>query len=157
MFNGATAAPNNADTIEVTPQAAPNNDRVLLKRTTPTEIKIDINAEKVTVNGLAGEDKLAGAVGLGNTTPPLIALTLSGGDDNDQLTGGDGADTLNGDAGNDNLVGFKGGDVVSGGEGNDVMVWNNGDGNDTNNGDAGSDESVFNGATAAPTTPTRST
>jgi Ca2+-binding RTX toxin-like protein len=150
VFNGANGAPNNLDTITVAPQAAPNNDRVLLKRTTPTIIEIDIKAEKVSVNGLAGEDKLAGAVGLGNTTPPLIALALSGGEGNDELTGGDGADTLNGDDGNDTLVGAKGTDTANGGNGDDVMVWNNGDGNDTNNGDAGTDESVFNGANTAP-------
>ena len=101
----------------MTPQAAPNNDRVLLKRTTPTEIKIDIKAEKVTVNGLAGEDKLAGAAGLRART----ALTLSGGDDNDQLTGGDGADTLNGDAGGDTVTGGAGRDAISGQAGNDQL------------------------------------
>jgi Ca2+-binding RTX toxin-like protein len=151
VFNGAPVT----DNITVTPQAAAPG-RVLLERTVPTVIKIDIEAEKTTVNGLAGDDTLAGAAGLGGNAgatppvPPLTTLTLSGGDGNDQLTGGDGADTLNGDAGNDNLVGFKGNDTVNGGEGNDVMVWNNGDGNDTNNGDAGSDESVFNGANVAP-------
>ena len=150
VFNGANVAPNNADTITVAPGAVAG--RVLLHRTAPTNIEIDIEAEKTTVKGLAGDDTLAGAAGLGGNAganppvPPLTILSLSGGEGNDQLTGGDGADTLNGDAGNDNLVGFKGNDTVSGGEGNDVMVWNNGDGNDVNNGEAGTDESVFNGA-----------
>jgi Ca2+-binding RTX toxin-like protein len=171
VFNGANGptAPANEDEITVAPSTA-KPGRILLERVKPTQIKIDISpdTEKVSVNGLVGNDKLAGAVGLGNTTPPLLgALTLSGGEGNDELTGGDGADTLNGDigndqisgaagvdtlngnAGNDNLLGDKGDDTANGGEGNDVMVWNNGDGTDVNNGETGDDTTVLNGSTGA--------
>jgi len=143
VFNGAPVN----DEIAVTPGAVAG--RVALHRTLPTVIDMDIEAEQTTFNGVGGNDKAAGSLGLNNNGAFLTNLTFNGGEGDDQLTGGDANDVLNGDADNDTLTGFKGTDIANGGDGNDVMVWNNGDGNDTNNGGLGNDESVFNGAPVA--------
>jgi Ca2+-binding RTX toxin-like protein len=122
-----------------------NNVRVLFARTNLVPFTVDFDAEKLTVNGLKGNDTMApdaaSLAGLATRT----SIVLNGGDGNDSITGGDGNDTLNGDAGNDRLVGFKGIDKVAGGNGDDVMVWNNGDGSDKNDGDAGTDTVESNG------------
>jgi Ca2+-binding RTX toxin-like protein len=161
VFNGSTGAV--GDEITVTPEAPAG--RVLLKRTVPTVIEIDILAERVTFNGLEGNDKAAGAADLASRT----TLTLNGGIGNDELAGGDGADTINGEAGEDKLSGGAGadtisgaagndevragdgGDQVSGGEENDVLAGEGGDdrllgdkGADTANGGEGDDVIVWN-------------
>jgi Ca2+-binding RTX toxin-like protein len=113
---------------------------------------LNISAERITVNGLQGNDKITGDAGLS----PLILMTLNGGVGADTITGGDGADlitggddgdTLSGGAGNDRIVGDRGGDAMAGGDGDDTLVWNNGDGSDRMDGDAGLDRVEVNGAT----------
>jgi Ca2+-binding RTX toxin-like protein len=54
---------------------------------------------------------------------------MSGGADNDMLSGGAGGDELSGGAGDDWLLGGEGADLIDGGEGDDVLLG--GDGADT--------------------------
>jgi Ca2+-binding RTX toxin-like protein len=112
---------------------------------------LNISAERITINGLGGDDTVTGQAGLA----PLIAMTANGGPGADSLTGGDGADllnggddndALNGGTGNDRLVGDRGADTMNGGDGEDTTVWNNGDGSDVMNGEAGTDRVEVNGA-----------
>jgi Ca2+-binding RTX toxin-like protein len=114
-------------------------DRVLLARTSAGAFTIDLSAENLVVNGLAGDDTFAqDGVGVLAT-----ALTVNAGDGLDNVRGSEGNDTLNGDAANDTLIGGKGTDTANGGEGNDVMIWNNGDGTDVNNGGDGEEDEVL--------------
>ena len=70
------------------------------------------------------------------------AHTVSGGADNDSLTGATAAaNTLTGNAGNDTLVGGSGNDVLSGGDGNDRLTA--AAGNDSIDGGAGNDTFVM--------------
>ncbi|MEL7009684.1 MAG: tandem-95 repeat protein, partial [Cyanobacteria bacterium J06588_4] len=83
---------------------------------------------KVTLDGAAGND------------------TLAGGSQSDLLMGRAGDDSLRGNRGNDTLVGSHGNDVLRGHSGNDLLNGGDGDdslfgsyGNDTLSGGAGSD------------------
>jgi len=67
---------------------------------------------RVIIDGLDGDDYLAGA------------------DLNDVLRGGDGNDTLSGGAGNDLLDGGPGNDTLYGGAGDDTFIYGRGYGND---------------------------
>jgi Ca2+-binding RTX toxin-like protein len=134
--------------------AAPNAGRVLFTRTNLVPFTVDFSAERLTVNGLGGDDTFNGAAGLAPLT--LLALnggtgddSLSGGDGPDLISGGDGNDKLDGDVGDDRLVGDRGTDTLTGGDGDDALVWNNGDGSDVMNGDAGADAVEINGAPTA--------
>lgn len=134
---------------------APNGPRVKFDRTNLVPFSLDIGGtERLALNGLGGDDSIAGADGLA----PLTSLALSGGTGNDALTGGDGADlvsggdgadALSGGGGGDRVVGDRGGDTFAGGAGDDVLVWNNGDGSDVMNGDDGLDRVEVNGALGA--------
>jgi len=134
--------------------ATPNAGRVLFTRANLVPFTVDFSAERLTVNGLGGDDTFNGAAGLAPLT--LLALnggtgddSLSGGDGPDLITGGDGNDKLDGGGGNDRVVGDRGTDTLSGGDGDDVLVWNNGDGTDVMDGDAGADNVEINGAPTA--------
>ena len=134
--------------------AAPNAGRVLFTRANLVPFTVDFSAERLTVNGLGGDDTFNGAAGLAPLT--LLALnggtgddSLSGGDGPDLITGGDGNDKLDGGGGNDRVVGDRGTDTLSGGDGDDALVWNNGDGTDVMDGDAGADNVEINGAPTA--------
>jgi Ca2+-binding RTX toxin-like protein len=134
--------------------AAPNAGRVLFTRTNLVPFTVDFSAERLTVNGLGGDDTFNGAVGLAPLT--LASLnggtgddSLSGGDGPDLVTGGDGDDKLDGGGGDDRIVGDRGSDRLSGGGGDDALVWNNGDNTDVMDGDAGADEVEINGAPTA--------
>jgi Ca2+-binding RTX toxin-like protein len=79
--------------------------------------------EKIIVAGLAGDDVISGAGGLGTTTPITTPLRLFGGDDNDTLTGGSGSDIIRGGLGNDTMDGVLGNDTIimgGAGDGNDA-------------------------------------
>jgi Ca2+-binding RTX toxin-like protein len=147
--NGAVTQ---ADTFTVKPNPA-DLTRVRFDRLNLVAFNLNISAERITVNGLGGDDSITGEAGLA----PLIAMTanggtgadtITGGDGADLITGGDDADTLSGGGGDDRIVGDRGGDTMSGGDGDDTTVWNNGDGSDTMNGDAGLDRVEVNGAGA---------
>ena len=134
--------------------AAPNAGRVLFTRTNLVPFTIDFSAERLTVNGLGGEDTFNGAAGLAPLT--LISLnggsgddSFEGGDGPDLISGGDGDDKLSGGGGDDRVIGDRGTDRLSGAQGDDTLVWNNGDGSDTADGDAGFDRVEINGSPTA--------
>ena len=102
----------NADEIEV--NGAPSQGDQFLVQPNPAEagrvrfdrlnlglFNLNISAERITVNGLGGNDTVTGQAGLA----PLIAMTANGGPGEDALSGGDGADLLNGGDDNDTLTG----------------------------------------------------
>ena len=101
--------------------------------------------DRLTVNGLGGNDTLNGGVGLAARTQ----LTLDGGDGNDALNGGNGADTLLGGNNNDTIDGNGGNDTALMGAGNDTFVWDPGDGSDIEEGQDGVDTLLFNGSAGA--------
>src|SRR3954447_19013006 len=99
----------------------PNGARTQFDRLNLVPFTLDIDAERITVNGLQGNDHIAGAPGL---AARRILLTLkggrgadriTGGDGPDLLTGGDDADVLDGGGGNDRIVGDRGADTMLGG------------------------------------------
>ena len=116
-------------TLTVTGTANP--DQILIRKdgTNLTIVQNGVNATtpaaavtKIVVNGLAGNDRLALAVGA--TSGITLPSTLNGGDGNDELLGGDGNDVLNGGNGNDNMNGGpKGKDVFNGGTGRDRVSY----------------------------------
>jgi Ca2+-binding RTX toxin-like protein len=145
---------NGAPTADDINTAVPNGGRVTFTRTNLVPFAVDFSAERLTVNGLGGEDVFNGAAGLA----PLTLLSVNGGSGDDSLTGGDGPDLITGGDGNDKLagaggddrvIGDRGTDALLGGDGNDALVWNNGDGSDVSNGDAGFDVVEINGSPAA--------
>ena len=149
-------APTAGDLLTAQPGAQPG--RVLFERLNLGQFAIDLSAERLTVNGLGGND----VFGNDGDVPPglagLTSLTLNGGTGTDLLTGGDGVDAINGGdgldlidggPGGDRLVGDRGADEVDGEDGDDTLVWNNGDGSDVNAGGAGFDRVEVNGSPAA--------
>ncbi len=107
-----------------------------------TTMLVDSTVESLIVSGLDGNDILAGQNGLATIT----ALTLQGGDGDDDLRGGDGADTLLGGKGNDHADGNIGADTAFLGSGDDRFQWDPGDGSDTVEGQTGDDQLDFNGS-----------
>ena len=105
---------------------------------------VDPTVESLIVSGLDGNDTIAGQNGLATIT----ALTLQGGDGDDDLRGGDGADTLIGGKGDDHVDGNIGADTAFLGTGDDHFQWDPGDGSDTVEGQAGNDTLDFNGSNA---------
>jgi len=148
-------APSQGDQFTVQPNAA-EPGRVRFDRINLGLFNLNVNAERITINGLGGDDSVTTQPGLA----PLIAMTANGGTGADVLNGSDGADLLNGGddndtltggGGNDRLVGDRGADTMNGGDGEDTTVWNNGDGSDVMNGEAGTDRVEVNGANTAET------
>jgi Ca2+-binding RTX toxin-like protein len=133
---------NGAETFTVTP----NGTRVRFDRTDPAPFSLDIGtSENLVVNMNGGDDSFSASNGLA----PLISLTVDGGAGNDRIAGGDGNDTLIGGDGNDTIIGGRGADVLIGGNGDDTFVWNPGDGSDVIDGQAGHDTLQFNGSNAS--------
>ena len=75
-------------------------------------------SDRVTVNGLAGDD-VVDASGLAANS---ALLTATGGDGDDVLIGGAGDDTLLGGDGDDVLIGGPGNDVLDGQDGGNVVI-----------------------------------
>jgi Ca2+-binding RTX toxin-like protein len=98
--------------------------------------------ENVDVQGVGGDDTIAGQNGIGQ----LTQLTLDGGSGNDTVRGGDGNDLLLGGSGNDVVDGNIGSDTAQLGTGNDTFQWDPGDGSDTIEGQGGTDAIAFNGS-----------
>jgi Ca2+-binding RTX toxin-like protein len=106
---------------------------------------LDIDAEKLVVNGNGGNDSITGNVGLAG----LIKTEMNGGDGNDVLVGTDGDDVQKGGTGNDSVSGARGNDDMAGDDGDDLLVWNPGEGTDKFEGGAGNDVAQDNGGAAA--------
>jgi hypothetical protein len=106
---------------------------------------LDIDAEKLIVNGNGGNDSITGNVGLA----ALIKTEMNGGDGNDVLVGTDGNDIQKGGAGNDDVSGARGDDDMAGDDGDDILRWNPGEGTDKFEGGAGNDIAQDNGGAAA--------
>ena len=131
------------DTIGVAPAATAPHIAV---SGGPAGLPIDVvNAEGLSIEALAGNDTLSGAVGLAT----LTQLTLDGGAGNDTINGGDGNDSLRGGTENDTVDGNRGDDTGLLGAGDDTFVWDPGDGSDKVEGEAGTDTMLFNGAGVA--------
>jgi Ca2+-binding RTX toxin-like protein len=167
-------SPDAGDEIFFAPLGEPGTAHVERGNLKPFEI--DLEAERLTIDGLGGDDRIEpdplNPTGMAAQT----ALTMDGGEGEDQLTGGDGADRIGGGAGSDGVFGGPGDDNLSGGDngdfldgedgadriagdhgsdvmagegGDDVFVWNNGDGSDEEGGGEGLDTAVVNGSAAA--------
>jgi Ca2+-binding RTX toxin-like protein len=80
--------------------------------------------------GRAGDDLLEGGAGDDLLRGESGRDSLHGGSGNDSLEGGEGDDQLSGDAGNDTLVGGVGRDLLIGGIGADLYQFARGDGQD---------------------------
>jgi len=98
--------------------------------------------DELDVNALDGADSIS-ATGL---AAQAIATTLDGGAGDDRIAGGAGIETLLGGDGNDTIDGNGGNDTADLGAGDDTFVWDPGDGSDTIEGGDGRDSMVFNGA-----------
>lgn len=100
-------------------------------------LMVNADSEILVINGLGGDDQIKGFAPL----ETVMAITLDGGDDNDNLsadatliggagddtlTGGTGTDTMLGGPGNDLLFGLGGVDTLDGGDGNDTLVGGGG-------------------------------
>jgi subtilisin-like proprotein convertase family protein/Ca2+-binding RTX toxin-like protein len=83
------------------------------------------NLDSFTVRTGSGNDIIDA------TAVSAVALTLLGGDGDDELTGGAGADRLEGGSGEDRLRGGAGLDQLFGGDDDDTFLWSAGDGADT--------------------------
>jgi Ca2+-binding RTX toxin-like protein len=132
------------------PSGPDNSDHLLVEGTDFDDIvtlKLVDGAYELVVNGATrtidpdtikqfdvllgdGNDSLT----IGPGVCPVYAL---GGSGNDTLSGGDDNETLSGSAGNDLIFGYGGDDRISGGAGKDIIVG--GIGNDRLYGDAGND------------------
>ena len=133
-------------------------DRVVVNGTAGDDsISIASGAAGVTVNGLAAKVTIAGSEGgldsltvnglAGNDT--INASGLKAGLINLTINGGAGDDVITGSQGNDTVIGGQGSDTAKLGAGDDTFVWNPGEGSDTVDGQAGSDTLLFNGANIA--------
>ena len=167
--NGSPLA---GDVFTVAPGAG-DPGRVQLNRTNLITFGINFSAERLTVNGLGGDDQVCPDPEEPTGLAPLTSLRLNGGVGADSLDGGDGADLISGGAdadalfgnegadqisggddedfmfgndGDDRLVGDRGPDVHVGGGGDDALVWNNGDGSDVSVGLDGFDRVEVNGS-----------
>jgi Ca2+-binding RTX toxin-like protein len=98
--------------------------------------------DQLVINGLAGDDFI-NATGL---TATAMKLTFDGGAGNDTLAGGAGIDTFFGGAGNDTVAGRQGNDQAFLDAGNDTFFWNPGDGSDLVEGGTDFDVLGFRGA-----------
>jgi Ca2+-binding RTX toxin-like protein len=146
VINGAPTA---GDQFTIKPQG----NRVRFDRVNLGPFFVDLTSERLTVNGLGGNETMTADPGLAALTALTLrgdegADTIAGGDGADRIFGGDDVDTLVGGDGSDELVGDRANDVVSGGVGDDTLVWNNGDGSDKNDGEDGFDTVEVNGALA---------
>src|SRR5262249_40820667 len=132
-------------------------DKVVVNGTAGDDsISISSGASGVTVNGLAAKVTVAGADSLDSLTinglagnDTINASGLKAGVINLTINGGAGDDVITGSQGNDTVIGGQGADTAKLGAGDDTLVWNPGEGSDTVDGQAGNDTLLFNGANIA--------
>jgi Ca2+-binding RTX toxin-like protein len=124
---------------------------VLFERTNLVKFEIEVQAERLTVNGFGGPDLFIPDPEAPTGLAGLTSLTLNGDSAGDRLVGGDGGDQVNGGSGADTLGGGDGADQINGGDENEVIEGNGGDdrivggtGADSLFGDAGDDAIVWN-------------
>ncbi len=168
-------SPTNGDEFTYKPDPAVAG-RVAFDRINLGKFSINLEAERLGLNGLGGDDTMAPDPAVPTGLNGRTAITLNGGTGADKLTGGDGPDVVNagpgadltaggpsadlinggddndrlsGDGGDDRLVGDRGTDQLLGIDGDDTLVWNNGDGSDEELGGPGFDRLEVNGATPA--------
>ena len=103
-----------------------------------------VAVESLTVQGLGGADRLSAINGIAG----LTALTLDGGEGDDDVRGANGDDTLLGGNGNDHVDGNLGADKALLGAGDDHFQWDPGDASDIVEGQAGADALDFNASNA---------
>jgi Ca2+-binding RTX toxin-like protein len=139
---------NAGDEFTITPGAG---GRTKFDRVNLVPFTLDTLAERMTVNGLGGDDKATGAPGLASRI--LLTLngnagvdTLTGGDGPDRISGGEANDVLDGGPGDDRITGDRGSDQMLGGPDDDELEWNNGDGSDIATGGGGADLVRVNGS-----------
>ncbi|HEU4842242.1 MAG TPA: hypothetical protein VFT09_12390 [Ilumatobacteraceae bacterium] len=123
---------------------APNGAGTVATFGTGTGVVNHVAVESLTVQGLAGADQLGAINGIGG----LTALTLDGGEGDDDLRGANGADQLVGGGGNDRLDGNLGADTAKLGAGDDAFIWDPGDASDVVEGSTGADKLEFNASNA---------
>lgn len=112
-----TGAPDAADTFTIT-GAAPG---ATFARTNLVPFTLALSAtERLSVDGLGGDDSVVATPNTGLAS--LLALTLLGGEGNDDLTGAEGDDRISGGAGNDRLDGRGGSDHLTGEAGADTLI-----------------------------------
>jgi len=101
--------------------------------------------DALVVNGAGGNDSIAAdSLAAGAITP-----TLDGGAGDDRIAGSEGAELAIGGDGNDTIDGNRGNDTALMGAGDDTFVWDPGDGSDVVEGQDGHDTMRFNGANIA--------
>ena len=122
--------PNNPEVFTL----APSGQRVMLNLDVPAVALSVGTTEFLDVDLAGGNDRWNTVAGL----PTIIALTIDGGDGDDDIFGGAGDDTLLGGNGADAINSHGGNDIVVGGDGHDLLVGETGD--DALVGNAGSDQ-----------------
>lgn len=113
----------------------------------PYTINVDLDRPGLRTEGVftlaSGPNGPSGTFdGSATTTSPLITNGfngVTGGGDDDALSGNDGANTITGGAGNDALTGMKGNDTLLGGPGDDVISPGIGTGQVADGGDSSRD------------------
>jgi Ca2+-binding RTX toxin-like protein len=141
--NGSPGAAGDAFTYRPSTKLAGG---VQFNRTNLGPFEINLTAEHLVMNELAGDDTAAPDPAAPTGLAPLTSLTLNGGGGNDNLTGGDSSDQINGGAGNDTINAGKGNDSADGGEGNDRLLTRDSAG-DLVHGGAGTDSAQTDAVT----------
>jgi Ca2+-binding RTX toxin-like protein len=102
--------------------------------------RFDPTRDELTVNGLAGDDRVEAG------SAQALKLVADGGAGDDTLFGTDAADVLIGGDGRDFVDGNRGDDVALLGGGDDILSWSAGDGGDRVEGQAGADALTMSGS-----------
>src|SRR5262245_22452295 len=162
-----------ADTITVNDLTGTDVKEVAIDLAAVGKSSADGEADKVTVNGTAGDDDItigrhgdvvtvsgvAATVTIAHADRLLDQVDVSAGAGNDvidasglsanhiglTLEGGAGNDTIFGSDGDDIIIGGTGNDVVSMGAGDELFIWKQGDGSDVVDGGSGFDTLDFQG------------
>ena len=129
---------NNADNIGI---AGSNGNIAVTGLPTTVNIAGVESTDQLAVEAVGGNDTVSAAA-----LQTAVALTIDGGDGNDNITGSQFADLLIGGNGNDLIDGGRGNDTALMGAGDDTFVWNPGDGSDIVEGQDGTDTLQFNGS-----------
>ena len=98
----------------------------------------------IDVDGGDGSDSIS--VDESNGQFENVPTTIDGGAGDDRIAGGSGNETLIGGSGDDTIDGNHGADTAYMGGGDDTFIWDPGDGSDVVEGQGGHDTMLFNGA-----------